>query len=235
MPMSDKGGRAAAVAIVAAVASLGLAGTAAAATVPPTLTVNQACYVTVSKKDRPTMVVTGTGYGPGDSVSVSDSEGGFYENTTADASGAITVSAPAPVPYLDKPGEKSDTITATDYSPAGPVYVGTATTKLSELIVAAKSRRGRGLSALTRKTRWAFSGFPEGKEIWGHYLYRHKLLARQKFGRAKGPCGLLTTRARMYPATPHHRVYQIQLDSSRHYSTHTSPRLVTKIGLQLFF
>ena len=58
MPMSDKGKRAAAAAIVAAGASLGLAETAAAATVPATLAVNQACYVTVGKA-RPRMVVTG--------------------------------------------------------------------------------------------------------------------------------------------------------------------------------
>jgi len=233
MSMSDKGKRTAAAAVVAAGASLGLAGTAAAATLPATLSVNQACYVKVGKK-VPTMVVTGSGFPAGDSVSVSDSTGTFIENTTADGNGDISVSAPAPYTFFLKPGEKHDTITATDFSLNGNEYVGSATTLLSEMDAAAKTRRGRGLSALTFRTRWSFSGFPEGREIWGHYLYRGKVVVRQKFGRAQGPCGLLTVRKRMYPARPHHRVYGIQLDARRRYSKHTSPRLVSKVGLQTF-
>ncbi|MGH2909016.1 MAG: hypothetical protein ACRDK8_06955 [Solirubrobacteraceae bacterium] len=229
----SKGRRATAAAIVGAGASLGFAGTAAAATVPATLSVNQACYVTVGKT-RPTMVVTGTGYAPGDQISISDGTGTFSANVTADPTGAFTTSAPAPVTFFSKPGEKRDTITATDYSLDGNEYVGTATTKLSVLDASAKTRRGRGLSALTFKTRWSFSGFPEGKPIYAHYLYGKKLLAKQRFGRAKGPCGLLTVRKRLYPATPHHRVYRLQLDSKSRYSRHSSPRLVTKVGLELF-
>ena len=46
-------------------------------------------------------------------------------------------------------------------------------------------------------------------------------------------CGLLTAHARLYPATPHHREYHLQIDSRRAYSRHASPRLVTKVGLEL--
>lgn len=232
MSMSDKGRRAAAVAIVAAGASIGLAGTAAAATVPATLTVNQACYVTVGKT-HPTMVVTGTGYVPGDPVSISDTTGTFIENVNADANGDVSATAPAPYAFFSRPGEKRDTITATDYAADGNTYEGRATTRISEMDAAARTRRGHGLKVLTYKTRWSFSGFPTGREIYGHYLYHKKVVVRQRFGRAHGPCGLLTVRKRMYPARPHHRVYGIQLDSSRRYSKHTSPRLVSKIGLQL--
>lgn len=233
MSMSDKGRRATAAAAVAAGASLGLVGTAAAATVPEKLSVNRACYVTVGKT-RPTMVVTGTGYVPGDPVSISDTTGTFIENVTADASGAITARAPAPTTFFSRPGERRDMLTATDSAQDGNTYEGSATMELSQMDAAAKTRRGHGLKVLTFKTRWSFSGFPEGKEIWGHYLYHDKVIVRQKFGRAHGPCGLLTVRKRMYPARPHHRVYGIQLDSRRRYSKHTSPRLVSKIGLQLF-
>jgi hypothetical protein len=233
MSMSDKGRRGAAAAAVAAGASLGLAGTAGAATVPATLSLNHACYVTIGKT-RPTMVVTGTGYVPGDTVSISDTTGTFIENVTASPTGTITASAPAPVTFFSRPGERRDTLTATDYAQDGNTYEGSAGTELSQMLAAARTRRGHGLRVLTFKTRWSFSGFAEGKEIWGHYLYHNKVVVRQKFGRAHGPCGLLTVRKRMYPARPHHRVYGIQLDSRRRYSKHTSPRLVSKIGLQLF-
>lgn len=234
MPMSDKGKRAAAVVLAAAGASLGVAGTASAATVPATLSVNQPCYVTVGKT-RPTMVVTGTGYIPGDQVIVSDRTGFFNETVTADASGAITASGPAPVTFFSHPGEKADTISATDYSMNGNTYLGTAQTELSFLgVSASKTRRAHGLKALTFKTRWTFSGFPEGRFIYAHYLYGRKVVARQRFGRAHGPCGLLTVRKRLYPAKPHHRQYRLQIDTRKKYSRKASPRLVTKVGLQLF-
>ncbi|HTU27782.1 MAG TPA: hypothetical protein VMF07_00250 [Solirubrobacteraceae bacterium] len=234
MSMSDKGKRAAVAAIVAAGASLGIAGTATAATVPATLAVNQACYITIGKT-RPTMTVTGTGYIPGDPVNISDATGTFDEDVTADASGAITATAPAPVGIFDKPGEKADAITATDYSEDGNEYVGTTQTELSFLgVTASKTKRAHGLRALTFKTKWSFSGFPEGKSIYAHYIYGKKTVARQSFGKAKGPCGLLTTHARLYPATPHHREYHLQIDSRRSYSRHASPRIVTKVGLELF-
>ncbi|HET9123694.1 MAG TPA: hypothetical protein VFN65_02275 [Solirubrobacteraceae bacterium] len=234
MPMSDKGKRAAAVVLAAAGASLGVAGTASAATVPATLSVNRPCYVTVGKT-RPTMVVTGTGYIPGGPVVVSDQTGFFNETVTADATGAITATGPAPVTFFSHPGEKADTISATDYAMNGNTYLGTAQTELSFLgVSASKTRRAHGLKALTFKTRWTFSGFPEGRFIYAHYLYGKKVVARQRFGRAHGPCGLLTVRKRLYPARPHHRQYRLQIDTRKKYSRRTSPRLVTKVGLQLF-
>jgi len=234
MSMSDQGKRAAAAAIVAAGVSLGIAGTASAATVGATLAVNQQCYITVGKT-RPTMVVTGTGYPAGQQINVSDATGSFDVDVTADATGAITATAPAPVTYFSKPGEKADIVSATGYDDSGNEYVGSARTELSFLgASAAKTRRAHGLRALTFKTKWSFSGFPEGKSIYAHYLYGKKTVARQSFGKAQGPCGLLTATARLYPATPHHREYRLQLDSRRSYSTKAAPRLVTKVGLELF-
>lgn len=234
MSMSDRGMRAAVGAIALAGASLGVGGTAAAATVPATLAVNQACYIAAGKT-RPTMIVTGTGYTPGDTVIVSDSTGTFDVSTTADPTGAISASGPAPVTFFSAPGEKPDTVTATDYSEDGNTYEGSAPTELSFLgATANKTRRAHGLTALTFKTKWSFSGFPEGKAIFGHYLYGKKTVARQRFGVAQGPCGLLTVHKRLYPATPHHRQYRIQIDARRAYSSHASPRLVSKVGLELF-
>jgi hypothetical protein len=234
MSMSDKGKRAAAVAIVAAGASLGVVGTSSAATVGATLAVNQQCYVTVGKA-RPTMVVTGTGYPAGQQINVSDATGSFDEDVTADATGAITATGPAPETFFSKPGEKADVISATGYDETGNEYVGSARTELSFLgASAAKTKRAHGLQALTFKTKWTFSGFPEGKSVYAHYIYGKKTVARQSFGKAKGPCGLLTATARLYPAKPHHREYRLQIDSRKSYSAKASPRLVTKVGLELF-
>jgi hypothetical protein len=234
MSMSDKGKRAAAAAILVAGASSVLAGTAAAATVPATISVNQACYIAVGRA-RPTMVVTGSGFVPGDPVNVSDATGTFDQTVTADPSGAITASGPAPTTFFSHPGEKADIISASDYALNGNDYVGSVRTELSFLgVSAAKTRRAHGLTALTFRTKWTFSGFPQGRPVYAHYLYGKKTVARQRFGRASGPCGLLTVHKPLYPATPHHREYRLQIDARRAYSRRASPRLVTKVGLELF-
>jgi hypothetical protein len=226
---------AAAGAVTIAGTSLGLTGVASAAATPATLAVNAACYATASAKDRPTITITGSGYGAGSQVSITDQSATLDVTTTASPTGTIDATAPAPVPDLTKPGFKKDTITATGYSESGAEYQGTTTTDITLVgASAAHTKRAPGLKALTFKTRWSFSGFPEGKTIYGHYLYGGKVIARQAFGKAKGPCGLLTVHKRLFPATPRHREYVLQLDSQRKYSKKASPRLVSKVGVGLF-
>jgi hypothetical protein len=43
-------------------------------------------------------------------------------------------------------------------------------------------------------------GFPNGRPVYAHYTYHGKQRAVVKLGTAKGPCGLLTKRARFLPA-----------------------------------
>ncbi len=226
--------RGAALAIVvlggAALAPATLAATASAATQPATLTVDHACYVIT--KTRPTITITGSGYMPSDSVSVTDNTGEVDVMTTANAAGDIAIAVKAPVPDLLKPGEKADTITATDSTASGTEIVGTTTTELTTVAVANDGTKQRpGLGAFTEKTKWSFSGFPTGRTIWGHYTYDGKPTARQSFGKAQGPCGLLTVRKRLYPATPHHKTYRLQVDAKQKYSKKTEPALHIKLAL----
>jgi hypothetical protein len=219
---------AAAATIAVAAVSAATAGAASAAT----LAVNARCYVT-SKAGRPPMAVSGTGYTPGDDISISDKTGGLDTTTTADASGDIAVTAKAPVPLgLTKPGQKADTITATDFPATGGQIVGTTTTELSVLAAEpGKTHKARGLRVFGEKTTWSFSGFPVGRKIWGHYTFAGKLIGGQAFGRAKAPCGTLKSRKIVLPATPHHRGYDLQVDSHKKYSKKTKPHV--KITLRL--
>ncbi len=236
MRVHEKGTRATAVlAIGAAGAAIGLAataGSAAAAPQPATLTVNQACYVTVSKTNRPTMVISGSGFNPGDTVLVTDKTGDLDVQTQASPTGTITVSAKAPVPFLQVPGAKSDTITATDYTTTGVEIQGTATTQLSVLFASfGKTHRAPGLGAYREKTTWRFSGFPTGRKIYGHYFLGRKLVARQSFGRAQGPCGVLVSHRRILPVAPHSRNYNMYVESRKKYSKKAVPRFPVKLRL----
>jgi hypothetical protein len=116
-------------------------------------------------------------------------------------------------------------VTAQDFAAAGTITA-TARTQAARLAVDTKPAQAR----LSKKVTWYFSGFRPGRFIYGHYL-RKKPVARAKFGRAKGPCGLLKVKARFYPGGhPRFKSYGLQLDDSKSYSKHASPRIVTRLG-----
>ena len=49
-----------------------------------------------------------------------------------------------------------------------------------------------------QKVTFSFSGFVPGKHIYGYYLLK-KVVAKVKFGKAHGPCGVLKQKALLYP------------------------------------
>ncbi len=78
---------------------------------------------------------------------------------------------------------------------------------------------------------WYFSGFDKGRYVYGHYLRHGREVARARFGRTKGNCGLLRTRAPFFPGgRQRYASYGLQFDDARHYSRHSSPRIVTSLG-----
>ena len=77
----------------------------------------------------------------------------------------------------------------------------------------------------------SFSGFRPGKQIYAHYLHRGKITATAKFGRSKGACGQLKSKAKFYPGRQRFTTYKVQFDDARKYSPHSSPRFVTTLRL----
>jgi hypothetical protein len=215
---------------VSAIAPAALAGGARAAT----LTVDKPCYVLASKKP-PAVIVGGAGYVPGDPVLITSSDGSVDANATANAAGAVLVQTTAPIPVFTAPGAKTVTLTAEDDSLSGPVTATTSVVASVLGVLHGATKKAQGLRALTEKTRWSFSGFATGKFIYAHYTLKKKQVARQRFGRAQGPCGLLNVRAKLYPATPHHKSYPVQYDSSKRYSTHSVPSVVGRVSLVFGF
>lgn len=224
--------RIAVVTAVTASAVLGLAATASAAT----LTLDKACYV-FKGKSAPIVSFSGTGYGPNDPVAL-ESSSGFSADVTADAAGDISGTAEAPLPPLNAAKAKQFVVDARDFTPAGTdAVVATASSEVAPFAAShgASKHREPGNRALTETVKWAFSGFPVGSKVFGHYLHAGKLVARQNFGRTKAPCGTLVTHKPGYPAKPHHSSYKVQIDTHKKYSKKTEPRLMLKITLSLFF
>ena len=217
---------------VTAIATLGFAAAASGAT----LTLDKACYV-FKGKGMPIVSYSGAGYGPGDPVAL-ESNSGFGANTTANAAGDISGTAPAPLPPINAAKAKKFVVDAKDFTPAGTdATVATATSEVTAFAAfhGASKHREPGNRALTEKIKWAFSGFPVGHKLFGHYLHGGKLVTRQEFGRTQAPCGTLVTHKPGYPAKPHHSSYKVQIDTHKKYSKTTQPRLKLKISLSLFF
>ena len=222
----------AAVAALGALASGGLIASAGAATATgPTLAVDQACYVLTSSV--PTMTITGTGFTPGIPVLITAATGRLSTKATPDATGAISASVAAPTLTFKKPSQKRETLTATQTETTGQKVSASTHTWITALGAEhGATRQEPGLKALTEKTTWSFSGFPVGKTIYAHYLIKGKQVALQSFGRAPAPCGVLTVHQPLFPGTPQHRSYPLQIDTSRPLVKDTAPK-ITKLRVSL--
>lgn len=188
--------------------------------------VNRPCYVIASKV--PSMVITGSGFAPRSNVLIT-STANIDVSTHADRHGDISVRVSAPAPYFARPAVKTYLFEAADedgsitarrlvrVAPYGALHGATA--------------QAPGLTALTERTSWSFSGFAPGREIYAHYTLDGRQVALAEFGRAHGDCGLLRTRAPLYPATPHRAGYQVQFDGVERYSPATRPRIMGTVRL----
>jgi hypothetical protein len=212
-----------------------LGSDAHAAVQPAQLSLDQACYVITSSV--PTMTITGSVFAPGVPVVITSSSGKLSAKVTADASGDISTSVASPTPSFTRPSEQRETITATQTPGPGEQIVGTAHTYITALGAEhGSTRKEPGLKALTETTTWSFSGFPVGKTIYAHYLIKGRQVAVQAFGRAPAPCGVLTVRRPLFPGTPQHRSYPLQIDTSRPLVKNTAPKITRlRVALALEF
>jgi hypothetical protein len=233
--------RAALSAVAAATATAGLGGAvvargATAATPAPSITLDRACYVRTGLTPPP-MTITGTGFTPGDLVTITDSRGTLDATTTVSATGTIATTVTGPSLLLKQPGQEGDTVIAADGTATGATLTARARTFISILGAGhGPTTSKRGLQALRERTTWVFSGWPVNKTVFVHYLVKGRAVARQSFGRPAAPCGVLHTVRPLFPKTPHVASYATQIDTHKHYSTNTTPRFtLLRVGLQLEF
>ena len=206
-----------------------VSGTLAAQASAASIAVNKPCYVNAASRAA-AMTVSGSGFTPGDPVDIQSSDGSVAATANAGASGAFAVTTGAPTPFLPRPESKTFTLTASDFTATGTTITATTRVTVTDLSVTTAPSR----AALTEKVTWYFSGFDPGKQIYGHYLRRNEV-ARAEFGTAQGPCGLLKVNARFYPGGhPRYKTYTLQVDNSKPYSMHTTPRVLAQLGTMFF-
>lgn len=208
-----------------ALASLGATAAAASAAI---ITVPAPCVVNANPFNGAAMPVTGSGFTAGDTIQLSSDKGGAFDNATADPNGAFAFTMTAPV--LSKTGPAAGTFVLTATDTTDGVTTATVRFLVANLAVSAKPARAK----LGKKVTFTFSGFTTGKQIYGHYLHRKKVVITERMGKATGPCGLLRTRAALFPRHARYQDYQIQYDDARHYSKTSIPRLIATLTTVTF-
>ncbi len=212
------GGASAASTPVSGASGASAASTPVSATSAAAISVAKPCYVNKSRRNRAPMTVTGSGFAPGGEVQISSSDGSVMGETTASTVGTIAFTTYAPDPSFTLPGAQMVTLTATEPTAAITTMIPVMVAPLAVGIMPAQA-------VPSQKVTWYFSGFEPGNLIFGHYL-RQKQVALTRFGRASGACGVLKTKALLYPGGhPRYHLYGLQLDDSRRYSKRSTPRL----------
>jgi hypothetical protein len=196
--------------LLTAVALMGLAPSAGAAT----LITDKPCYV-----ESAPVAFAGSGYTPGGSANVL-LDGVFQGSTPVDGSGVIGNLVGAPATGSAK--QRNFTLTAADS--ANPANQATVTRIVTELDVKIKPKGG----SPSRKRRITARGFPQKKNLYAHV--RRKGKGRNvKIGKVKGPCGKLKKKKRLFPRKSKTGTYTVQFDTKRKYRKKTVPRVTFKV------
>jgi hypothetical protein len=202
-----------------------IAAGAALASVAPSITLNGACFVNARPKTGAPIAVSGSGFAPGDTVMVATT--GVSASVAVGAGGSFSVTIPAPTLSSAGPGSAQFTLTARD------VTEGTASAAVTFSVANLAFRTAPASATPATRVRFSFSGFKPNAPIYGHYMLGGKVAATVLFGRSSGSCGLLTTRARLFPARhPRFGAYKVQFDDSRSYHGNTVPRIVSGLTIR---
>jgi len=214
---------------VAAVACCAVpaAGALAAQASAATLAANQACYVNLNPTKGAAMSITGTGFVPGTTVQLTG--GTTFGNAVADASGNVLIQTQAPTLSSFGPGQKAFVLTATADNPDGTQTTANVSVMSANLAVETSPRSVKNVRK--DKVTFSFSGFTPGKHIYGYYL-RKKVVAKVKFGKAKGPCGTLKEKALLFPGGhPSHDSYKVTFENTSKYSKKAFPNVTGTLSI----
>jgi hypothetical protein len=218
---------------VAACCSVPAAGALATPASAATINVAKPCLVNTDPVEGTPMVVTGTGFIAGTTVSLTGGSDLSAVSGTADANGDVSIPAHAPELKVKNfgPGVGLKTVTATASNPDGTRTVAQAKVRVANLSVATKPTVVPDVRK--DKVTFKFTGFVPGKHIYGFYT-RKKSTRKTTFGKASGACGTLKQKALLFPGGhPAKGKYTVTFESSSRYDKNAFPRIVgvLKIGV----
>lgn len=200
---------------------------APAASAAGTVATGSACYA-AQGSEGVNVDVSGSGFTPGEAVFAQipapGGLAGFVETTVApDGTIAATVEHVFPA-GIDPVAESMQMQVKGVLSQA---ILAESTFQITNLAVATKPPT----APYYKKVKYSFAGFRPGAPIFGHYFRHDKLVLTYKFGKATGACGILHTKAKLFPGHgPKSAKYKVQFDDSKKANPKAAPKIVTNLG-----
>jgi hypothetical protein len=202
-------------------------GALAAQASAATIVANEPCYVNATPFEGAPMTISGTGFTPGEQVTVSGGTALAFATVAAD--GTFTATSQAPILSTIDPDTQATAVTARDQDGV------TATTTVLSANLAVSINPSNVRHADRTQVMFKFSGFTPGHAIYAYYLHDKKLAAKMNFGDAGGPCGTFQQKALMYPGgRPRYDQYTVAFESASHYSKAASPLVLDKLFFLVF-
>lgn len=200
---------------------------APAASAAGTVATGKACYA-AEGSNGVKVGVSGSGFTPGEAVFAQiPAPGGLagFVETTVKPDGTIAAAVHHVYPAsIDPVAEK---MTMQIKGVLSDAILAESTFRLTNLAVATKPPTAR----YNKVVDYTFAGFRPNKPIFGHYSSHGNLVLTHKFGKAKGPCGILHTQAKLFPGSgPESAKYKVQFDDSKKLNPKAQPKIVTSLG-----
>ncbi|HLI31843.1 MAG TPA: hypothetical protein VKU89_03765 [Solirubrobacteraceae bacterium] len=199
-----------------------------AALAAPTIATSRACYVQQVIAKGVTIEVTGSGFTPGELVFAQiPAPGGLLDfvEATVSAQGTISATLPNVIPTGIEPTIEHERMQIKGV--LSGAILAEAPFELTNLGVAMHPSVARP----DRKVAYRFAGFTPGQPIYGHYLHHGHVALTHRFGRAEGPCGTLSARARFFPGRSSFSTYDVQFDDSKGFRAGSAPKVTTKLTI----
>jgi hypothetical protein len=167
------------------------------------------CYRSVDSETRESVRVHGTGFTPGETVTVSI-DGTVVEDGFADTNGEVSGDVPAP---YQQDGERPFTVTVTEARQ--PANTASASSRVTALTLKLSPQR----AAPSTRVRFLGRGFTDGTEVFAHYVRAGKLRKTVSLGAPQGPCGRVAVKRRQIPIKrPKVGRWTLQVDNQPIYS-----------------
>jgi hypothetical protein len=206
-------------------AALAVSGALAAPATAEVIAVNGACFVNAKPSVGAPVTVSGSGFTPGDTVELEST--GVFGTTTVGPAGTFTSTVEGPILSTAFPASARFTLTARDETN------GTTTASTSFLVANLAFQTRPAVAKPSKTVHFSFSGFKPGALVYGHYVHGKKVVTA-RFGRAKGACGSLKSKARLFPGKPRFSRYKVQFDDSRRYHAKALPRIISGLTIEHF-
>jgi hypothetical protein len=191
----------------AVAAALLLPQAAQAATLAPL----GACYRSVDAQTRESVPVRGSGFTPGETVTVSIDGVVVRDDVTVLSTGEVVGAVQAP---YQASGERAFTLTVTENNQ--PANTASTPSRVTALDLRLSPRR----AAPSKRVRFLGRGFTDGTAVYAHYVRGGKHRRTVSLGAPRGACGTVNVKRRQIPISkPRTGRWTLQVDNAPDYSS----------------